>query len=125
MVRSVWLTVAAIILCVALFIFTDFYLKNQLNEFSTAVDILYDKVENGDVTVADGEAVRIMWRDKKSKLQIFVPHNDISYIDYWLNEACSFLKTEHYDLALGNLEVVREITLNLPDCYTIKFENVF
>ncbi|MCD8372337.1 MAG: DUF4363 family protein, partial [Clostridia bacterium] len=62
---------------------------------------------------------------KRKNLHVFLPHNDISYIDYWLNEACSFIKTEKFDLALANLEVVMEITENLPDCYSIKFENVF
>ncbi|MCD8309355.1 MAG: DUF4363 family protein [Clostridia bacterium] len=106
MVRSVWITAAALALCVALFVFTDFYIGRQLDEFNIAVTALYEKTEEGNVTTADGEAVRIMWRNKKSRLQAFVPHNDISYIDYWLNEACSFIKTGKYALALGNLEVV-------------------
>lgn len=125
MVRSVYLTLGAIALCAALFIFTGLYVDRQLDEFHEAVETLYVKVENDEATTADGEVVRILWQEKKSRLQVFVPHNDISYIDYWLNEACSFIKTGNKELALGNLEVVSQIALTLPAGYALKLENVF
>ena len=56
--------------------------------------------------------MRTLWTDKKSKLQVLIPHNDISYIDYWLSEACGLIKYGHYDLALGKIEVLKEITKN-------------
>ena len=73
----------------------------------------------------DGYAVKEMWTEKKSKLHVFLPHNDISYIDYWLNEACGLIYCGEYDLALGKIEVLREISKNLPDGYTLKLENIF
>ena len=66
-----------------------------------------------------------MWTDKKSKLHIFVPHNDISYVDYWLNEACALIYCGNYDLALGKIEVLKEISKTLPGGYEFKLENVF
>ena len=69
--------------------------------------------------------MRALWDDKKSKLHIFVPHNDISYIDYWLSEACGLLYNGEYELALGKVEVLKEISKNLPDAYNVKFENIF
>ncbi|MDE6667116.1 MAG: DUF4363 family protein [Clostridia bacterium] len=125
MVKSICYTVAAILICIGLFIFADWYLGNQFDEFSAALDSLYTKIENETATREDGYAVRTLWEDKKSKLHILVPHNDISYIDYWLSEACGLLYNEKYDLALGKIEVLREISKNLPDSYSIKFENIF
>ena len=69
--------------------------------------------------------MRALWDDKKSKLHIFVPHNDISYIDYWLSEACGLLYNGEYELVLGKVEVLKEISKNLPDAYNVKFENIF
>ncbi len=54
-----------------------------------------------------------------------MPHNDISYIDYWLSETCGLLTNKHYETALGNIEVLIEITKNLPDAYSVKLENIF
>ena len=66
-----------------------------------------------------------MWTEKKSHLHIFVPHNDISYVDYWLSEACGLIYCGEFELALGKLEVLLEITKNLPGGYALKLENVF
>ena len=73
----------------------------------------------------DGNAVRALWSDKKEKLHIFIPHNDISYIDYWLGECCGLLKNGNYELAIGKIEVLKEIAKNLPDAYTVRLENIF
>lgn len=125
MVKSIIYTLAAIALSLGFFIFTERYLNRQFEDFYGAVETLYDKVETGVANREDAYAVREMWTDKKSRLHIFIPHNDISYVDYWLNEACGFIYTQNFDLALSNLEVLKEIAKNLPSAYSIKLENVF
>lgn len=125
MVKSIIYTLAAIALSVGFFMFTERYVNGQFEDFYAAVETLYEKVEDGNANREDAYAVRDMWADKKSRLHVFIPHNDISYVDYWLNEACGFIYTGHYDLALSNLEVLKEIAKNLPSSYSIKLENVF
>lgn len=124
MVKALIYTITAIALCVGLFIFTEWYVDKQFDDFSEAVDTLYDKVEKETANREDGFAVRTLWNDRKKNLQMFLPHNDISYIDYWLSEACGLIYNEEYDLALGKLEVLKEIAKNLPDSYTLKLENI-
>lgn len=125
MVKAVSYTLAAILLCFGLFIFSEFYVTKQFKEFSQAIDSLYSKIEDESANREDGVAVRTAWNDKKSKLQVFVPHNDISYVDYWLSEACGLLYSGQYELALGKLEVLKEITRNLPGAYSLRLENIF
>lgn len=125
MVRSIIYTIVAALLCIGFFIWTDIYLASQFSQFHDALETLYYKVEDKTANREDAYAVRDMWADKKEKLHIFIPHNDISYVDYWLSEACSLIYKSEYDLALGKLEVLLEITKNLPDAYIIKLENVF
>lgn len=125
MVKSICLTLAAIAACVAFFIFVDIYLGNEFDEFHGAVGTLYEKVEDGTANSGDADAVRAMWAGKKSKLQMFIPHNDIAYVDYRLNEAFSYIYTQDYPLALANLEIVKKMAENLPDNYRLKLENIF
>ena len=115
MVKSIIYTAVALLLCLGLFIFSEIYINAQFEDFSAALDTLYTKVEDHTANREDGLAVRTLWNDKKSKLQIFLPHNDISYIDYWLSEACGLLYNDCYDLALGKIEVLQEIAKNLPE----------
>lgn len=125
MVKAISYTLAAIALCIGLFIFSGIYIKTQFNEFAGALDTLYSKIEDRTATREDGTTVRTLWNDKKSKLQVLIPHNDISYVDYWLSEACGLLYNGEYELALGKIEVLKEITKNLPNSYNISLENIF
>ena len=125
MVKSIIFTSAAILLCLGLFIFTEWYVDKQFYEFSEALETLYSKVEDKTANREDGFAVRTLWNDRKAKLQVFLPHNDISYIDYWLSEACGLIYYEKYELALGKIEVLMEIAKNLPDSYGLRIENIF
>ena len=125
MVKSVIYTLVAVLLCLGLFIGVDIYLNRQFGEFHDAIQTLYDKVEDETANREDAYAVRSMWTEKKSRLHIFIPHNDISYVDYWLSEACGLIYREEYELALGKIEVLLEISKNLPAGYTLKLENVF
>lgn len=124
MVKAISYTLAAILFCLALFFFSEYYVSRQFEEFSYALDALYSKIEDGTASREDGYAVRTMWNDKKSRLQLFVPHNDISYVDYWLSETCGLLYNGQYELALGNVEVLKEITRNLPAAYELRIENI-
>ena len=125
MVKSIVYTVAALALCLGLFIFTQYYVEEQFEQFSEALEALYDKIEDGVATREDATAVRTMWNDKRDKLHILLPHNDVSYIDYWLSEACGLLYTGEYALALPKIEVLIEIAKNLPKGYAPSLENIF
>ena len=125
MVKAIIYTLVAVAVCVGVFIFTELYLTKQFNEFSDTLDTLYAKIEDETARVDDGYALREIWYDKKSKLHVLVPHNDISYIDYWLNEACGLLQNGKFELALGKIEVLKEISQALPDAYKLSYENIF
>ena len=125
MVKAIAYTVTAILLCIGIFVFAELYLQKQFNEFSDALETLYSKIEDETATREDGYAVRTLWTDKKSRLQVLLPHNDISYIDYWLSEACGLIYTGQYELALGKIEVLKEIAKNLPDAYSLTLKNIF
>lgn len=125
MVKAIISTLAALALCIGFFVWTHFYLYRQFDDFHGALETLYDKVDAQSATREDAYAVKSMWETKKRKLQILVPHNDISYLDYWLSEACGLIYNEKYDLALGKIEVLLQITKNLPSAYSITLENVF
>ena len=125
MVRSIIYTIVAIALCAAFFIFTEMVVGEQCAYLYSATEILYEKVEEGDATENDANAVRQLWEDKKSKLHIFIPHNDIAQIDHYLSEASGHIRDGENGLALAKLEVVKHMAQSLPSAYSIRLENVF
>ena len=56
MVKSICYTLAAILLCLGIFIYAEIFLNRQFEEFSKALDTLYTKVENRTATREDGYA---------------------------------------------------------------------
>lgn len=125
MVKSIIYTLVAVALCLAFFIFSEAYVSAQFEDFHQAVAALYDKVENESANDGDVKAVCGMWEEKKSRLHIFIPHNDISQIDYYLFEASGFIRERRYEHALAKLEAVSHMTQSLPSSYSINLENVF
>ena len=125
MVKSAVLTLAAIVASIGFFIFIEWHLDKEFTEFYQAAAILYEKTQNQTANREDANAVRMMWSDKRSKLHIFIPHNDISYIDYRLNEAASYIYTQDYHSALANMEIVRQLAKSVPGNYKLRLENIF
>ncbi len=125
MVKSIIYTLVAAALCLAFFLFSETYVNTQFEDFHRAVTALYDKVENESANDGDVKAVCCMWEEKKSRLHIFIPHNDISQIDYYLSEAGGFIREGRYEHALAKLEAVSHMAQSLPSSYSINLENVF
>lgn len=125
MVKSIIYTLSAIVLSAAFFIFTEIYVSRQFGYLYGAAEELYDKIETGGATQNDARAVIELWEDKKGKLHIFIPHNDISQIDYYLSEASGFLRDGEDYQALAKIEVVKHLARSLPSSYSIRLENVF
>ena len=125
MVKSVILTAAVLAACITFFVFVENYVGGEFPDFYDAVEELYEKTESETATQEDARAVRALWEDKRSKLHVFIPHNDISYVDYRLNEAFACLYTKSYPDALANLEIVMQMAKSVPGNYMIKLENIF
>ena len=69
--------------------------------------------------------MRVSWEKRKSRLHIWIPHNDISRIDDYVSETVKFVAEGKYDLALPKLEILLHLTECLPATYRPALENVF
>lgn len=111
-------------LLVGISIFQMIYIEKGFEDFSAQLEALYDKTEAQTATREDAEAVRVSWNEKKKTMHIWVPHTDISYVDYWLSEGLSLIDTKQYDQALSKIEVLIDICRKIPSSYSFSVENV-
>lgn len=125
MVKSIIYTLVAIILSAAFFIWSENFIDSQFEEFHVAITALYDKAENGEATGEDVKAVQTLWNDKKQKLHVFLPHNDLSALDYFLSEANAYIRDGEFKAALPKIQALSDAAQKLPSAYKISFENVF
>jgi hypothetical protein len=125
MVRSIVSTLIAIILLVGGAFIEQHLIKKEFGLFEDILTELYEKTESYDCNREDALSVQKWWVHKKESLHIYIPHNDIKEIDYWLAEALSLIYTQDYDDALSKIEVLIEICEHIPDTYKLNLENVF
>lgn len=125
MVKTLLSIFISFLLLLGISIYEVYYVEKEFYDFSEQLETLYDKTDDKTANREDAEAVRISWNEKKKTLHVWVPHNDISYIDYWLSEGLSLIDTKNYDEALSKIEVLIEICKNIPSAYAFSFENIF
>lgn len=125
MVKTVSSILISLALLVSAAVFELFYVNEQFDKFEEALSSLELKVREESANREDAEAVKILWEHEKKNLHVVIPHNDISYIDYWLGEAVSYIETKNFDDALSKIEVLVTICRQIPQTYGVTFENIF
>lgn len=125
MVKNILGIMLSIVLLVGISVYEIFYIEHSFYLFGEELQTLYDKTEQKHATVEDAKAIRSSWDAKKQHMHVWIPHNDISYVDYWLNETIGLIYVKDYEHALPKLEVLLEICDKIPSAYAPSFENVF
>ncbi len=102
---------------------TDF-IKRQFNEFSEVLEVLYEKTDEKTATENDVLAVQKNWVEKKKYLHIFIPHNEIKEIDLWLAESVILVRDKEWTDALSKIEVLKELSEQIPLTFSVRIENI-
>lgn len=100
------------------------FVEKQFAEFDVVLDELYEKVDSEQAVKDDVLAVQKNWLDKKKVLHIFIPHNDIKEIDLWLSEAVTLVRDKEWNDAISKIEVLKELSEQIPKTFKVSFENV-
>ena len=122
-------TVASIFIVFALIFGLSFYeiyyVRTTFQEFHEILDSLYQKTESKIATHEDGTAVRSYWEYEKRTLHVWLPHTMLQEVDYHLDEAIGYLYNDDYANALAQLEVARELSIEIPRSYSLSIQNIF
>ncbi len=125
MVKSLLSILLAGLLLLGAAVFEGVYVKQQFEGFGEEVSALLEKTEEGTASEADAEAVYTAWEERRDKLHIWIPHNDISRIDDYLSESIRCLREGESKLAMAKLEIVLRLTETLPSTYLVSLPNLF
>lgn len=117
------------ILCVLVIIlvgvmYESNFIHRQFNEFNEVLTVLYEKIDDTSANEDDVYAVRDNWIEKKKYLHIFIPHNEIKEIDLWLSEAVKLVRDEKWSDAISKIEVLLELSTEIPKTFSLRIENI-
>ncbi len=125
MVKSaVSMIIVAVLLTVGALFEADF-VHRQFSEFDEVLSVLYEKVNEETAVEDDVYAVQKNWLDKKKYLHVFIPHNEIKEIDLWLAEAVKLVRDEEWHDAVSKVEVLKELSEQIPKTFSVTWENIF
>lgn len=99
--------------------------KKSFSNFEDHLKILYHKTELQSATADDAYATQAFWHNYKRKLHSIIPHVEIKEIDLWLSEAVRLIDQQKFFDAQQKIEVLLELTEQIPKSYLLKFENIF
>ncbi len=125
MVRSFISAVVAIAILLSISFYEQTLLKNTFDELKQTAVIVYDKIEVDGAVKEDVLSLQKLWIEKKKKLHVFIPHNDIKEMDLWIAEATTLVENGKKEDAISKIDVVIELCEQIPQMYSFMAQNVF
>ncbi len=124
MVKTIITIIITTMLLVGGAIYETNFVHRQFEELHDVLEVLYEKVDDETAVQDDVYAVQNNWIEKKKYLHIFIPHNDIKEIDLWLAESATLVRDNEWKDAISKIEVLLELTEQIPKTFIIAWENI-
>ncbi len=124
MVKDIISIIVAAAFLTGIAIAEDATIKKSFGEFSTYAQVLYLKEQNESATVDDALILQKNWLKFKSKLHVYIPHNEIKEMDLWVSECVGYTKAKNFKEAKSKLEVIIELTQQIPKTFKFDIENI-
>ena len=97
----------------------------EFNEFNQALNVVYQKIDNQTATIDDVYAVQKNWLNKKQTLHALIPHTEIKEVDLWIAETATLVRDKQWEDAISKMEVLLELSEQIPQTFKVRFSNIF
>ena len=82
------------------------------------------KVDEHTATPDDVYAVQKNWLEKKKSLHTIIPHTEIKEVDLWISEAVTLVRDKEWEDAISKIEVLIELSEQIPKTFTLSLSNI-
>ena len=101
------------------------YVQKEFGELHDCLQVVYEKVDEQTATIDDIYSVQKLWLNKKKTMHMFLPHNEIKEVDLWIAETATLVRDGEWQDALSKIEVLRELSEQIPKSFTVSLSNIF
>ena len=116
--------ICSLILLVGGGVYEQAVVLKQFDEFKKSVSICKDKADEETLTLTDMKDLQSGWEDKRKYLHVFIPHTEIKEIGLWLSEAIAFTEYDNMEETSDKLQVIYDLSCQIPENFRIKIENI-
>ena len=125
MVRSLISVLCSLIILFGASAYENYYINKTFSTFTVYLKQTEKKLKKENETAEDTRALQTFWLEKKQKLHVFIPHNEIKEIDLWLAECVAFTEEKNFEEARTKITVLLELADQIPHTFLLRFENIF
>ncbi len=108
---------------------TQKYTKDSVSELSSGLMELREDITNQDVENDKAkrkmEEVYSMWEKRHDKLAYFIEHDELEKVETDLVSIKSYIETEEYEQAVGELDKGVFVLKHIEDKYAFNLQNIF
>lgn len=116
--------ICSIILLLVGGVYEQFVVLKQFDEFKSSVEECLKKADASTLTADDIRELSTDWEEKRKYLHVFIPHTEIKEIGLWLSEAIAFAEYDNMEETADKLQVILDLSKQIPDNFRIKIENI-
>ena len=106
-------------------IYENNFINRQFKELNSVLTVLYEKIDDETATQDDVYAVQKNWLEKKQTLHALIPHTEIKEVDLWIAETATLVRDKQWEDAISKMEVLIELSEQIPQTFKIRFSNIF
>lgn len=125
MVKTITTIIVTLSILIGGAIYEKHFIDKEFEQLHSVIQVVYEKINDKTAVEEDIYALQSNWLEKKKYLHIFIPHTEIKEIDLWTAETIKLVREKKWEDALSKIEVLKELTEQIPTTFTITLENVF
>jgi len=121
-------SILSVIITLSLIIFgafiESFYVKKSFKELNQIAIVCQHKADEQTLSSNDTNLLQNTFLRKRKLLHVFIPHTEIKEMELWISEAVKCAKDKKYSEASLKLEVVIELTEQIPNNFKLTLQNI-
>ena len=125
MTKVITTTILALSIFLLGAIIENIFLTRSFSSFQDNLKILYEKTELETATLNDAYSTQEFWHKQKDYLHTVIPHTEIKEIDLWISETVRLIGQKNFSEAQQKIEVLLNLSKQIPSSFQIKLRNVF
>ena len=121
-------SILSVIITLSLIIFgafiESFYVKKSFKELNQIAIVCQHKADEQTLSSNDTNLLQNTFLRKRKLLHVFIPHTEIKEMELWISESVKCAKDLKYQDASLKLEVVIELTEQIPNNFKLSWQNI-
>ncbi|MBO4962288.1 MAG: DUF4363 family protein [Clostridia bacterium] len=102
----------------------SFYVKKSFKELNQIAIVCQHKADEQTLSSNDTNLLQNTFLRKRKLLHVFIPHTEIKEMELWISESVKCAKDLKYQDASLKLEVVIELTEQIPNNFKLTWQNI-